>query len=241
MTRATFSAFLVEDEPLCRADFRQALRAFPEIDLVGEAPSLRLAREFLQNRSVDLLFLDLSLGRENGLDLVENLASPPMVIALTAHPHHAARGFELNWVDYVLKPVEEDRLRQAIEKARHRRLAASLQPDRITFIAEIERKKTVLQLSEITGAESMGNYVLLRTTRGNAIKRATFKHVKNKLPASLYLQISRGRILARHQIKEWKRDPGGRLVLGLASGENFHVSRSQTAQVLQQLQDRFGS
>lgn len=236
MNRRPLSAFLVDDEPMCRADFRITLQAFPEIHLTGEASTLSAARKFLESRPVDLLFLDLSVGRENGLDLIGHLPHAPMVIAITAHPQHAARGFALDLVDYVLKPVEEPRLRTAVEKAHLRRDAAPLQPGRITFTAEIDQKKTNLELTEVLGAEAMGNYVLLHTTRGKAVKRATFQHVKNKLPEKFYLQISRGRIVARHIIREWSRDPDRHLLLHLTDGETLQVSRSRSPVVFRQLQ-----
>jgi len=238
MSQESLSAYLVEDEPLCRADFCQTLRAFPEIQLLGETDNLSKARDFLTNHSVDLLFLDLSLGRENGLDLVETLPRRPLVIALTAHPQHAVRGFTLELVDYILKPVEEARLRVALDKARHRKATASLQPGRVTFIAEIDGEKIILELAEIIGAESMGNYVLLHTSRGSAVKRATFKHVRQKLPPSLFLETSRGRLVARHAITGWKRDALGHLLLQVEKGSPLRVSRSHAAGVLKILEGK---
>lgn len=235
MNRPTLSAYLVEDEPLCRADFRQMLRSFPEICLVGETDTLGSARNFLGKHPVDILFLDLSVGRENGLDLIEQLPRPPLVIALTAHPQHAARGFTLNLVDYILKPVEEDRLRVALNRVHHRHAAAPLQPGKITFVAEFEGKTTTLELAEILGAEAMGNYVLLHTPRGKAIKRATFQHVENKLPPALFLRTGRGRIVARSSIREWGRNSDHHLVLYLSTGEIVRVSRSQGPKVLRLL------
>lgn len=231
-----FSAYLIEDEPLCRADFRQILRAFPEVRLLGEADNLSFARNFLANHAVDLLFLDLSVGRENGLDLVEELPQPPMVIALTAHPQHAARGFALNLVDYVLKPVEETRLRAALEKAHQRQALAQLDPGRISFIAELDGQKVTFKLPEILGAESMGNYVLLHTTRGKAVKRTTFKKVRQKLPPSLFLETARGRMVARRIIRGWQRDSSGKLLLNLASGSPIQVSQTRIPRVLKTLE-----
>lgn len=235
MNSKILRAFLVEDEPLCRADFRQALRAFPDIELLGEADTVIRARNFLEQHPVDLIFLDLSVGKENGLDLIEQLGRSPLVIALTAHPQHAVRGFTLNLVDYVLKPVDEARLRMAVDKAHHRRAAEPLQPGRVTFVAEIDRKQTNLELAEILGAEAMGNYVILHTSRGKALKRVTFHQVAKKLPSPLFLFTGRGRLVARKEIREWARDAKQRLVLYTASGENLLVARSQSAQVLRQL------
>lgn len=236
MKSTPLTAFLVEDEPLCRADFRQILQSFPEVRLLGEAENLERARNFLRTRNVDLLFLDLSLGRENGLDLVETLPLEPLVIALTAHPQHAVRGFSLNLVDYILKPVEIDRLRLALEKARHRLVSAPLTPGRITFLGEIDGKKTVLELSEIIMAESMGNYVVLHTPRGRAIQRATFQQIRKKLPAKLFLETGRGCLVARSEIQRWSRDSAGHLILELTSGTSLRTARSRTPSVLKTLQ-----
>ncbi len=236
MSNDGLSAYLVEDEPLCRADFRETLRGFPDIRLLGEADNLTAAQKFLSRHQVDLLFLDLSVGRDNGLDLVERLPQPPLVIALTAHPQHAVRGFTLDLVDYILKPVEPERLQVAVDKARQRRLTATLQPGQTTFLVEKDGQKTVLELSEILRAESMGNYVLFHTVRGRAVKRATFSQVQKKLPAPLFLEISRGRIVARHQITAWNRDDRGKLQLQLASGESMQASRSQATLIQKELE-----
>jgi len=236
MSDASLSAYLVEDEPLCRADFREALKDFPEIMLVGEAENLATAQRFLDQNSVDLLFLDLSVGKENGLDLIERLPHPPLVIALTAHPQHAARGFSLDLVDYILKPVETERLKVALVKACQRKSVAALHSGRTTFLVEKDGEKTVVEMSEILRAESMGNYVLFHTSRGKALKRATFAEVQKKLPAPFFLEISRGRIIARHQIRSWSRDPKGRLRLLLASGEAMQASRSQAPLIQAELE-----
>ena len=236
MRNGNLSAYLVEDEPLCRADFRAVIKEFPEIRLLGEADSLTAAHRFLNQHQVDLLFLDLSVGRENGLDLIERLPKPPLVIALTAHPQHAVRGFALDLVDYILKPVETDRLKLALAKARQRKAAADLQPGGSTFLVEKDGQKTVLQLPEILRAEAMGNYVLFQTSQGKALKRATFAEVQKKLPSPLFLEISRGRVVARNQIKSWRRDPKGRLRLLLVSGEEMQASRSQASFIQRELE-----
>lgn len=238
MNSKVLRAYLVEDEPLCRADLRQVLRAFPDIQLLGEAETVTQARNFLERHPVDLILLDLSVGKENGLDLIEQLTRPPLVIALTAHPQHAVRGFALNLVDYVLKPVEEERLRMALNKAHQRRATQPLQAGRVTFVAEIDRKQTTLDLGEILGAEAMGNYVVLHTSRGKALKRATFHQVAKKLPSPLFLLTGRGRIVARNEIREWYRDEKRRLILHTASGENLLVARSQSAEVLRKLKGK---
>jgi len=236
MSLTSLAAYLVEDEPLCRADFRQTLRAFPEIRLVGEADNLATARRFLTGQPVDLLFLDLSVGRENGLDLLEKLPRRPLVIALTAHPQHAVRGFSLDLVDYILKPVEEDRLRSALEKARLRKISSPLQPGKASLLAEMDGEKISLEPGDVLGAESMGNYVLLQTPRGKAVKRATFQQIRQTLVAPLFLETARGRLVARHQITGWRRDAVGRLLLQVSFGPPIRVSRNHASHILADLE-----
>ena len=238
MNTETMSAYLVEDEPLCRADFRQTLKAFPDVRLVGETDTIPSAERFLVSQTVDLLFLDLSVGRENGLDLIERLPHRPLVIALTAHPQHALRGFSLDSVDYVLKPVEKTRLASALEKARQRKLASQLQPARLTFVAELDGKKTGIALEEILAAESMGNYVLLHTPKGTAIKRSTFRQFEEKLPPSLFLDTGRGRLVALRQVQSWSRNAEGKLFLQLRDHTETSVAKSRTSEVLQKIDPR---
>lgn len=235
MNPDSMTAYLVEDEPLCRADFRQTLRDFPEVRLIGEAETLTAAKSLLAHQRVDLLFLDLSVGKENGLDLLENLPQKPMVIALTAHPQHAARGFALDLVDYILKPVEKERLQDALKKAFQRKSAKELNPKAVSFIAEIGGKKTTLLVDEILGAEAMGNYVLLHTTRGKALKRATFKQVQEKLPDSIFLETRRGRMVARRSVQSWHRNSSGKLELLLTDQSVLSVSESHTPKVMKYL------
>ena len=232
MNLMPLSAYLVEDEPLCRADFREAIKAFPEINLLGETDTLSTAEHYLSSHRVDVLFLDLSIGRQNGLDLVERLTDRPLIVALTAHPQHAVRGFSLDLVDYILKPVERERLASALDKVRQRKFASQVQPGQNTFVAEWEGKKTIFELSEILGIESMGNYVILHTPKGKAIKRATFKEVRKKLPANLFVEVARGRSVAIRQIQGWRRDRIGKLILQLRDSTEVTVSQNKTSDVL---------
>ena len=232
MNLMPLSAYLVEDEPLCRADFREAIKAFPEINLLGETDTLSTAEHYLSSHRVDVLFLDLSIGRQNGLDLVERLTDRPLIVALTAHPQHAVRGFSLDLVDYILKPVERERLASALDKVRQRKFASQVQPGQNTFVAEWEGKKTIFELSEIFGVESMGNYVILYTAKGRAIKRATFKEVRKKLPENLFVETGRGRSVAIRQIQGWSRGRIGKLILQLRDSTEVTVSQNKTSDVL---------
>lgn len=237
MSPNRLSAYLVEDEPLCRADFRQTLQMFPEVHLVGEAATLAQAERFLQKTPVDLLFLDLSVGRENGLDLLEKISCRPLVIALTAHPQHAVRGFSLDLVDYILKPVDEDRLRQSLNRARLRKESVLLGQNGPAIVAELGQEKTRFELAEILRIESTGNYQVIWTRRGKAIRRGTFRELRKKLPSSFFWETGRGRMVARNLVRGWSRNSTGGLVLHLTQGGDIQVARSHGGEIFRAIKN----
>src|SRR5882757_2951643 len=114
-------ALLIDDERLARNELRRLLAAFPEIAIVGEATNAKQAREQIVALKPDLLFLDVQMPGETGMELLETLEPPvPSVIFTTAYDEFAVKAFELNALDYLLKPVDPARLASAIEKLRSR-------------------------------------------------------------------------------------------------------------------------
>ncbi len=110
-------AVIVDDERLARNELKRMLKKHPEIQVVGEAANPPAARGLVSKLSPDLLFLDIHMPGQNGFELLESLDFVPAVIFTTAYDEHAIRAFEVNALDYLLKPLEEDRLAGAIEKA----------------------------------------------------------------------------------------------------------------------------
>lgn len=110
---------IVDDEPLARAELERLLQAHPEVDLVGTAPDATMARDAIARHDPDLLLLDIQMPEENGFELLASLEGRlPRVIFTTAHESCALRAFEFGAVDYLLKPVKEERLREALQRAR---------------------------------------------------------------------------------------------------------------------------
>ncbi|HYD82842.1 MAG TPA: response regulator, partial [Opitutus sp.] len=115
-------ALLIDDERLARNELRRLLAAFPELEIVGEAANARQAREQIAQHSPELIFLDVQMPGETGMELLESLEPPaPEVIFTTAYDEFAVKAFDLNALDYLLKPVDPARLAVAIEKLRAKR------------------------------------------------------------------------------------------------------------------------
>lgn len=231
INRPCLKAYLLEDEPLCRADFRTILLGFPSVILIGEAESLAQARKDLRLKKADVLFLDLSVGKESGYDLLHGLEPRPYVIALTAYPEHAARGFALDLVDYILKPVDPDRLSVALEKVFFRKELEVSHRNHPQFLADFGNEKQWVGPKEILRVESMGNYVLLHTPRGNGTLRITFQKMAEALPENAFIRAGRGKLVARSAIQGWFRAEDGTMILRLVRGGTVEVSRKENLRV----------
>ena len=224
---------LIDDEPLCRQDLRDIFTAFPEVNLLGEASTLKEGTSLIEKLRPNLIFLDLSLGRENGFNILRSVSSVPLCIAVTADPTQGATGFEYDLVDYLVKPVDEARLRQALQRALRRVTGAAIQ-DAPSLLAEISHQKVLIQGSEIQQIEAMGNYVILHSTKGKGILRSTLRNTLNPFPKNFFLQLSRSRWVARDQVLGWHRQ-SSKLFLCLRDKTQIPVSRRHTSSVIKSI------
>ena len=223
---------LIDDEPLCRQDLRDILAAFP-VNLIGEAGTMTEARSLVEKLRPNLIFLDLTLGRQDGFEFLRSISSPPLCIAVTADPNQGATAFEFDFVDYLVKPVDKDRLEQALKRAVRRISSAAIQ-DTPSFLAEISNQKVLIHGGDIQQVEAMGNYVILHSTKGRGILRSTLRNTLNPFPKNFFLQLSRSRWVARDQVLGWNRQ-SSKLFLCLRDKTEIPVSRRHTSSVIKSL------
>ena len=226
------SCILVDDEPLCRQDLKNALQEFPYIQVVGEAENKKQAQALLRKKRVQLMFLDLSLGNEFGFDLLRTNSFTGAVIAVTAHPNHAAEGFDLDLVDYLLKPVDKNRLTESLQRARRKIGFTENLPQDLGLLADFSGKKMFVSVLELHQVEALGNYVVLRTTKGKGIIRSSLKSILQKLDLRSWLQTSRSQWVARKSILSWSRNSNTPLTLTLSGEVPVKVSRRHTPKVI---------
>lgn len=226
---------LVDDEEYCRRDLTELLRENPLVKVVGEAAHAKDAIRLIDQINPDLVFLDLNLADINGFKVLAKIQREPAVIAVTAFSNYAVEGFTMNLADYILKPVDEIRLQRALLRARDQILLRSLRQNPLIQI-EINGHQTQLGLSDIFWVKSNENYVEVCSTQGKGLIRSTFNNFRSYLPAGFTLEISRGHIIAAHQIKTWKRNPKGPLQVILKCGAVFNVSKRLQKDVLEQLE-----
>lgn len=228
-------AIMVDDEPLCRRDLHHALKEVGQVQVVGEAATLNSARQLIRAQSPDLIFLDLSLRQEKGFDLIRLEKFAGVIIAVTAYPEHAPTAFDLDLTDYLLKPVQKDRLRLAIQRAKRKLASARKDTSNQRFVADFSGAKKLVDPADIMRLESMGNYVVLHATMGKGVVRSALKNILKELPQDLFVQSARGCWVARDQISSWTRSNSHGLQLTLVDQSVVPVSRRNAARVARQL------
>lgn len=239
---------IVDDEPLIRGGIRQVLAGMPHVEIVAECGSGTEAMQLLSSRPVDLVLLDVQMPDCTGLDVVERIGPDrmPAVIFVTAYDEYAVRAFELNAVDYLLKPFDDLRLRASVERAgqriaeRHQSdLAAQLQalldararkwPERIV-VKDGERFDFV-PVESIDWVESANNYVQLHCGARQHLLNESLTSLEARLNPARFLRIHRGRIVNLSRIETVHPLLGGTYALGLRGGTRLTTGRQYKDQI----------
>lgn len=200
----TLKAMIIDDEPFVRKDLRHMLLAHEEIEVICEAGTIAAAKKQLSKNNLDVVFLDIQLRGGTGFDLVPFIDPSLNIIFITAHDEYAIRAFDVNALDYILKPVTTDRLAQSImrltpgmnvpkaEPGQQR----PFKPDDRVFIHSNSIQMFVV-LEEITTITSIGgNYGVVHLKNGEKLTcRKTFKEWENLLPDSVFMRIHRATII----------------------------------------------
>lgn len=231
---------IVDDEEPGRTNLRLAMQSHPGWQLAFEADSAMRAREALAAQRIDLLFLDIQMPRESGLLLARELGrllEPPLVVFVTAHSAHAIEAFEVHALDYLLKPLNDGRLAQAVERAAlmlagRQRAAygralqayaegpAWLEQISVRSVGRIDQ----VRVADILWLEAQGNYVALHTAAGSPLHRVALSRLESHLDPALFLRVHRGAIVRRDQAAGLSVVGDGSYVLRLRDGRQVPVS-----------------
>lgn len=233
-------AIVVEDSRLAREGLVRMLSNYPQIQIVGQADTVDSALALVAQWQPELLFLDIHLPGSNSFALLEQLDYLPKVVFTTAYSDYAIRSFDFNTVDYLLKPISQARLEQAVVKL----LAASetepespiprpvmtLEPDSKIFVKDGEQCHLV-DLKDILYIESCKNYVQLFFGSHHAFVKKAMTAVEERLPRSLFFRASRQHIVnLRHIIRIEESLSDGYLVR-LSNGKELEISRRQASEL----------
>lgn len=217
-------ALIVDDERLARVELRRLLRAHPTIDVVGEVSSGAEAVTAIERLAPDVVFLDIQMPGMTGLDVLDRLPRVPQVIFTTAHDEFAVKAFEVNALDYLLKPVLPERLAAAIDRLER---PAPTVPIEHVFVREGERC-WIVRVAEIALLESEGNYTRLHFRGESPLIRRSLNDLEHRLATNTFIRANRVQILNMKWIDGVEIGAAGSLVVALRGGRSVEMSRRQS-------------
>lgn len=199
MNNISIRCVITDDEPLARKGLQGYVEKTGFLQLAGMCEDALQLNTLLKQQQVDLLFLDIEMPYLTGIDFLKNLSNPPQVILTTAYENYAIQGFELNVLDYLLKPVSFERFLKAANKA-YDYFSLRQTGTQEYFFIKTEYKLEKVLFADILFAEAMENYVAIYTEDKKLITHATLKSVQECLPATSFLQPHKSYIVNMQHI-----------------------------------------
>src|ERR1700684_2529500 len=229
-------AIIIDDESLARNELKKLLLDFPEIAVIAEAANAAEGVEKIDSLNPDLIFLDIQMPGKTGFDMLSELERAPNVIFTTAYDEYALKAFEVNALDYLLKPIEPKRLADAVHKL-HDEISKERDPhgnnrgplteaDQV-FVKDGERGWFV-KLSEIRLFESVGNYAKVFFATNKPLILKSLNALEERLDEKVFFRANRKHIVNLRMIEKIEPYFNGGLLLELKGGEKIEVSRRQT-------------
>ncbi len=205
------NVIIVDDEPLAQDVLETYIEKVPELHLVQKCGNAFEANEVLKNNQVDLMFLDIQMPQLTGIDFLKTLSKPPLVIFTTAYPNYAIEGFELNALDYLLKPISAERFMKAVNKATEQielqrkespsNTGQTPEEDSPDYIfVKADKKLVKINFDEIIYIEGLKDYVIIRLENTRVITLQTMKSLEDKLPMAMFKRIHRSYIVNINKI-----------------------------------------
>ncbi|NUM81587.1 response regulator transcription factor [bacterium] len=230
-----YKVLIVDDERLARREMRLMLAGYPEIQIVGEADDLASAATAAEQYKPDVMFLDIQLAGESGFDLLERLTFPCKIIFVTAFDVYAIRAFEVNALDYLLKPLSTQRLNVAIRRLKHDEPVPhhpkKFEYDDRLFVADHNRS-CFLKIRNILCIQSAGDYTEVMTQAGKYLLSKPMKEWEDRLPEQYFLRIHRGTMINIESVDRIEPMPNQSFRVYLSHiAEPFVVSRRYATKI----------
>jgi two-component system LytT family response regulator len=234
----TKKAILIDDERLARQELRKMLADYPEIEIVDEAGNVQEGLEKIDLHNPDIIFLDINMPGKTGFDLLQELDHAPFVIFTTAYDEYAVKAFEVNALDYLLKPIDPKRLADAIHKVseqvtkEHQLIQEAAQKGKLSeddqvFVKDGERCWFV-KLGEVRLFESVGNYAKVFFGNNKPLILKSLNALEERLDDKVFFRANRKHIVNLRLVDKVENYFNGGLLLELKGGDKIEVSRRQT-------------
>lgn len=221
----SITTVIIDDERGAREEIKRLLSSYTDFEIVGEAKNAAEAKTVIESLQPDILFLDIQMPQVSGFDLLESLGSVPQVIFTTAFDQYAVKAFEVNALDYLMKPIREERFEKAIVQARLRLITTI--NDRQFFVKD-KQQYYFISWNKVHMITSMDNYARLYFDQKNTFLKTSLNQLEKKLDPDTFFRINRAQIINLHYIKQITTATNGRLIFTLRTGDVFEASDRQS-------------
>jgi len=223
----TMQVIVVDDERTARGEIRRLLENYPDFQVIGEAKNADEAKALIESKNPDLIFLDIQMPEKSGFELLESLAHVPQVIFTTAYDQYAVKAFEVSAIDYLMKPIREERFAKAIDQVRYR--AAT--PDTGRVFVKDRQQYYFISWHKVHLIESMDNYARLNFDDKNVLLKSSLNQLEKKLSDTTFFRINRAQIINIQYIEKITTAPNGRLKIKLQTGDVLEASERQSVKL----------
>ncbi len=249
---------IVDDEPLARERVRRLLRDEADLEIVGEAGNGKDAVAMIGSAQPDLVFLDIQMPEKTGFDVIRSLPddAPQAFIFVTAYDHYALQAFDVHAIDYLLKPINRERLKRSLERARRQiegQRAGDIDARLALLIADLKTERRYLErlvvkttgrvffvkTDDVDWIEASGNYLKLHVGRDGHLIRETMNSIESKLDPARFVRIHRSTIVNIDRIKELQPMFSGDYAVILINGRELTLSRNFRDAFLDLFERRF--
>ncbi|ASK29776.1 DNA-binding response regulator [Chryseobacterium sp. T16E-39] len=197
------NCIIIDDEPLARAEMNSLINEISKIDILGEFSNAPSALDFIKNNAVDLVFLDIEMPLMTGLEFVERLPKRTLIIFTTAYSQYALKSYELEAVDYLLKPIDKQRLKKAIEKAvlytellSTGTIKNTVESNTADFLfIKSERRFYKIGFADIKYIEGLKDYVVIHTQNQKLITAMNLKTIHQKISSDSFIRVSKSYVV----------------------------------------------
>src|SRR6185312_14016735 len=225
---------LIDDERLARSELKRLLQEFPDVEIIGEAANADEAIEKIEALNPDLIFLDIQMPGKTGFDMLTQLEKAPHVIFVTAYDEYALKAFDVNALDYLMKPVEPKRLADALLKVKQKDEEEMLSYNNRGILGEHDQvfvkdgeRCWFVKLSDVRLFESVGNYAKVFFGPNKPLILKSLNALEERLDEKVFFRANRKHIINLRKIEKIEPYYNGGLLLDLIGCEKIEVSRRQ--------------
>lgn len=229
---------IVEDSRLARNELKELIKMHPELEVIGEAENVDIAYKMINELKPQLIFLDINMPEKDGFELLEMLDNVPVTVFTTAFDEYAIKSFEYNALDYLLKPINEKRFGDAVQKIKEKvnsdedeqeQTAIQLLGEESQIFIKDGEKCWLVKIGEIGLFEIVGNYTRVYFKEEKPLIYKSLNQIEERLPQSLFFRANRQQIINLKYIKSVDNWFNGKLKATMQNGTEVEISRRQSS------------